>query len=272
MPGRSSETQKGLSTGIRARVFTQESVGAWNVAQRRVFPGRSFSESIGLSAPGRTRLLVLLLLFAISSAVGVGLFLFRVYYAQMPTYRFLNKNLLLAWIPMICALLAWRLGYGRRRPSWPVLGLLGLWLLFFPNAPYLITDLMHISPRHRVPLWFDALLLFSYAWTGLMLGLFSLQLVQLLFQRWYGPVLGWLVALVALAAGGFGVYLGRMQRWNSWDVLLEPHSLLADILAHFHTPLSYLQGLLMSFFFFVFLTVTYVTVVVLGGMRWSREG
>ncbi|GIV78555.1 DUF1361 domain-containing protein [Litorilinea aerophila] len=244
----------------------------WNVLGGRPHPRRTPFPFISLLAPERTRMLLLLLLYILSSAASVGLFLFRVYYAQTTTYRFLNKNLLLAWIPMVCALLAWRLGYGRRRPSWLVWGLLGLWLLFFPNAPYLITDLMHISPRHRVPLWFDALLLFSYAWTGLMLGFFSLQLVQLLFQRWYGPMLGWLVALVSIAAGSFGVYLGRLPRWNSWDVLLAPHSLLTDILAHFHAPLNHLQGLLMSFFFFVFLTVTYVTVAVLGGIRWQREG
>jgi uncharacterized membrane protein len=59
------------------------------------------------------------------------------------------------------------------------------WLLFFPNAPYIITDLKHLSHARGVPPWYDATLVFVAALLGLYMGLLSLRRVELQWRRRY---------------------------------------------------------------------------------------
>lgn len=137
------------------------------------------------------------------------------------SFLFLLWNLLLAWVP-----------YGLSRLLNPTRngllnGLIFLaWLLFFPNAPYILTDFLHLKDRWVVPHWFDLMLLFSFAWTGLLLGFASLRHVQdFIALKWSaGPAR--LIAFAALVPAAYGVFIGRFQRWNSWDVLLRPAELL----------------------------------------------
>ena len=99
---------------------------------------------------------------------------------------------------------------------------------FFPNAPYLLIDFIHLG-EGPAPLWYDALMLSAFAWTGLLLGFASLYLVQLILWRAFGDVVGWLGVLVALRLASVGVYVGRFIHLNSWDALLHPAQ-VADIL------------------------------------------
>ena len=119
-----------------------------------------------------------------------------------------------SWIPPT---LAWMLWLAVDKLQRPLVGLalLPVWFLFFPNAPYIITDLIHLRVRDAVPIWYDAALLFSFAWNGLILGFVSLWVVQSLVTHRWGATAGWLLALGTLIAGGFGIYLGRFLRWNS---------------------------------------------------------
>ena len=94
-------------------------------------------------------------------------------------------NLFLAWIPFVCALGAYLLA--RRRGGLAVVLLGSVWLLFFPNAPYMLTDFIHLGDTPAVPLWYDALMLASFAWTALVLGFASLYLMQMIWQRAVGP-------------------------------------------------------------------------------------
>jgi uncharacterized membrane protein len=103
-----------------------------------------------------------------------------------------------------------------------------LWLLFFPNAPYLLTDFIHLHESLTTPLWYDALMLAAFAWTGLALGFASLYVMQTIWQRAAGAVVSWLGVVGALALASFGVYLGRFLRFNSWDALVRPGQ-IADV-------------------------------------------
>lgn len=144
------------------------------------------------------------------------------------TYGFLAWNLFLAWMPLLLALgvvVAWRLG---RRVS--VALLLVLWILFFPNAPYVLTDFVHLSHIGGMPRWFDVLLLASFAVASLALAFVSLRLIQNLIQSTCGPAWSWAGALSAIALSGVGIYLGRVYQLNSWDVL-QPERLLGAIAA-----------------------------------------
>ena len=176
------------------------------------------------------RQLAVIAALAFATAVCLVQLAVRAVYARSTGYSGLVWNLFLAWLPMLGALLAYNLGRRGRWRDWLlVLPCLVFWLLFFPNAPYILTDILHLQPRGNVPLWYDLILLISFAWTGAFLGLISLYLMQSLVRRSAGVWVGWMFALGVLALSGFGVYLGRFPRWSSWDVLANPSGLLLDI-------------------------------------------
>ncbi len=144
------------------------------------------------------------------------------------TFTFLIWNLFLAWVPYLAAL--WVNWSQRRSKGWfpQCIGLL-VWLIFLPNAPYIVTDFIHFRALPSVPLWFDLVLLFASASTGLLLGLLSLREVHCILKRWLPNAWAGSLVLMAIALSGFGVWLGRFQRWNSWDLIIRPHHLLSDI-------------------------------------------
>jgi uncharacterized membrane protein len=150
-------------------------------------------------------------------------------------YRFMLWNLFLAIIP-----LGLSLGLTRIRRLALAIPLLGLWLLFFPNAPYVLTDLMHLSEHNgNVPKWLDLLMLLSFGLVSLWFGFQSLRLVQHWFAQRFSRLTGWFVVITSLTLSGFGIYLGRFLRWNSWDILRRPQTLLNDIAMRFVDPFDH---------------------------------
>lgn len=143
-------------------------------------------------------------------------------------YGFLCWNLLLAWAPYLAALQFNREVHAKSaivlRAGW-----FALWLAFLPNAPYLVTDFIHLQYRPPVPVWYDIVLLFSFAFTGLMIGVVSLYEMRLALRRYLTRAKTEAVILGAIALAGFGVWLGRFQRWNSWDLLANPVALCRDV-------------------------------------------
>lgn len=143
-------------------------------------------------------------------------------------FGFLLWNLFLAWIPYLAAIRFERLSTGSAPPlprwTWFV-----AWLFFLPNAPYIITDFIHLQHRPPVPVWYDMIMLFAFASTGLMLGLLSIYDVQRALRRTFSPLFSQVLVLLSIGLSGFGVWLGRFQRWNSWDILTNPNGLLRDI-------------------------------------------
>ena len=184
----------------------------------------------------------------------------RIYLSGSGGYIFLIWNLFLAWLPYLSSL--WALSLHKRYPrQWAVLLLPGLlWLAFFPNAPYLITDFWHLASRPPIPVWYDIGLLSAFAWAGLFLAVFSLRIMQTLVRDFTGPAASWLFVAGVAGLSGLGVYLGRFLRWNSWDLLINPQAVLADVLTRLIDPLSHLQTFGVTFFFAAFLLVCYLTI------------
>ncbi len=153
-----------------------------------------------------------------------------------PTYGFLLWNVFLAWVPYAAALLL--LAQHTRNPQarWALLPLGALWLLFLPNAPYLITDLMHLATIEAGPQLYNVAYFAACAWVGCMLGVLSLQMVQQVVAQLYGRLWSWLVIAAVSGLCGVGVYLGRVLRWNSWDAVLNPQALLHDVRPHLLSP------------------------------------
>jgi uncharacterized membrane protein len=167
---------------------------------------------------------------ALTSAAAVVMIALRAAVTDTPIYIFLIKNLILAWIPFVCGLVAFTLAAAPRR-RWAVALLAGLWLIFLPNAPYLVTDIVHLRYNRDVGWWYDLVLLALCAWTGMLLAVFSLRLMQLRVASLAGRRLGWLFAGATIALGSVGVAIGRFLRWNSWDLLLRPQMVASDFLA-----------------------------------------
>jgi uncharacterized membrane protein len=194
------------------------------------------------------------LLFA--SASGIGLLFFRVYWSGRFTYFFMPTNLLLAWIPLVLSLY---LPQKKGPLSLKVVLLLFFWLLFFPNAPYLITDLVHLRSRPGMPFLFDIVLLSSFAWTGLTTGFLSLLKIHEFLLLHFKPKGSWLLVTGLIMLSSFGIYLGRFQRWNSWDLVVRPHLLFADILNIMFHPFSEPKAVGITAIFTVFLFSAYLT-------------
>jgi uncharacterized membrane protein len=201
-------------------------------------------------------LIALVLLTACAGCLGMLVLRGRV--SGSFQMRYLVWNLFLAAVPFPFAWIAD--GMGRRGVKgpwilWPIL----LWLLFFPNAPYLVTDLIHLEPTRAIPLWFDGLVFFAFAATGLLLAFASLYLVQAVIARRRGTAAGWVVAAVAISLGAYGIYLGRVERWNSWDVVTNPKSLASSVRNQVADPLSNRQAVVITVGFALFMGAVYGT-------------
>ncbi len=172
-----------------------------------------------------------------ASAFCVLLVVYRRHHTGDPFYDFLVWNLVLAWVPLALALAAYATARRGGGPGVVVIGV--LWLLFFPNAPYLLTDFIHLHESPTTPLWYDALMLAACAWTGLALGFASLYVMQMIWERAAGPVVSWLGVVGALALASFGVYLGRFLRFNSWDALVHPGRIAHVIATELENPFQH---------------------------------
>jgi uncharacterized membrane protein len=205
-----------------------------------------------------------------STVMSMVLLSFRMYFTGSPSYIFLAWNLFLAWIPFVCALCIREAGiYRRARLIRSFLFL--LWLAFFPNSPYIITDLYHLHPRPGMPLWFDLFLIISFAWNGLMLGFTSLMIVQQWLGTRFRAGVNWALVTGLMFLCGYGVYLGRFERWNSWDVLSHGDSIARHVFTHLTSPFSNMRMLGVTLVFGTFLLLGYLTLVALMNMNKHEE-
>lgn len=198
---------------------------------------------------------------ALASLLCLGALGLRAEWLGRPTLLFLAWNLLLAWTPLaIDALRAQSVPRLRALGAPRSAAAVGLvldagWLLFLPNAPYLVTDLVHLGVRPPVPFWFDLLLYCAFAATGCWLGLVSLESVLGRVSRWAGPRTAQLGLIAVSLACGYGVYLGRFLRFNSWDVLVAPAELLTRALHPLATPFGHPRALGFTLAFALFFGV-----------------
>ncbi|QRY53056.1 DUF1361 domain-containing protein [Mycolicibacterium septicum] len=177
--------------------------------------------------------------------------------------KFLVWNLVLAWIPMVVAI-AFDLV---ERRLW-LLPLGAAWLAFLPNAPYLVTDLVHLGEGYE--LWRHVLQYGFAAWTGILLGVVSLLLVHQRIDDEFGAFWGWLVAVLSVAACAVGVVIGRFQRWNSWDLVTQPDAVVAATFDWMRSPLSYVQSTGVAIAVAAFFGLAYLTIWALNGLNVRR--
>lgn len=206
----------------------------------------------------RYKIGVFLLLLG-ASLLDVTLVFVRMVYTDRRQYFSLIWNLFLAWIPFILAYLAYVFSWRRWMVYLIVPAFLFLWLIFFPNAPYILTDLQHLQDAPPlVAVWYDVIMLVWFSWTGMLLGVVSLYLMHEIVIRHFGRWLGWLFVLLVSASTGLGIYLGRFIRLNSWDLFQAPQEVVEAIWGWLLDPSlrsAGFVGLYTLFFLFVYLTL-----------------
>jgi uncharacterized membrane protein len=166
-----------------------------------------------------------------------------------PTHRFLVWNLALAWVPYVAALALEQLH--RARMPLAAAGAAVVWLLFLPNAPYLVTDLSHLHGPSTTP-WLELARFVAFAWAGCLLAVASLRVIHRIVGSHVGRMAGWALVVGAAGVSGVGVVLGRFARLNSWEALTRPWEVAAEALRLAGSR----QAIAVSLFFTFLLLVT----------------
>ena len=207
----------------------------------------------------------LLQVLVASSTISVVLCIARMFWMDSYQFGFLLWNLFLAWIPFI---IAHQMKLQQRK--WIHYTLFLCWLPFLPNAPYMVTDLVHLHHYNgKAMYWFDMFLIFSFAWNGLILGFLSLNRIHNLFHYYFSKRVSWLLVFVLINLCGYGIYLGRFDRYNSWDIISNPVGLFSNIYFDFRHPMHNLDALGFSLFISTFIMIFYLTLVVFKNQKTS---
>lgn len=196
----------------------------------------------------------------LSTALSVGLFLFRYLDSQSSRYWFLLWNLLLAWLPVLFITLLIRWLQKGRWLSWKGILLSVLWLTFLPNTFYLVTDFIHLKPTTEVSLLYDGVMFMTFAWNGLLLGfitvyIFHRELLKRLPVRRATEIIAGVFIL-----SGFAIYLGRYLTWNTWDLVVNPAGILVDLSNRIVQPSLYPNTFTTTAIFAVTLPVLYYSI------------
>jgi len=192
-------------------------------------------------------------------------------------------NVILAWVPLeIASLMGYfdskQKGKSRVKPVIIVLGL--LWLLFYPNSPYIVTDFIHLSTNEfhlinpnyepyanearilfndNITIWLEFVTIGIGVWIGYTVGFLSLYSIQQSLRKKHNHMMSWIFVSMIHLLTGFAIYLGRFNRWNSWDIMFSPAKIIAILQSSM--SLKALQfTLLFGIFSFVLYAIDYLLV------------
>lgn len=195
----------------------------------------------------------------VSISFSLVLYTTRVITTHSLFYGFLLWNLILAAVPLLITSQIKRFPKIMSNRLFFFL-FFTIWLLFLPNAPYIITDFLHLR-NGPMPQWFDILLLMSFAINGLILGLTSMVQMQIFLYRYLslGKIRSLMIIVCFLC--GLGIYMGRFLRYNSWDIITDPYPVFYDILNRVTSPLQHIEtwGVTVGFGSLVWITYSLIT-------------
>lgn len=197
-------------------------------------------------------------LFNSNRKINSVLFLFTIYSLILLVVRakltnsiylfFLVWNLFLAFVPyLFISYLKTQITIQKSKIK--TLSLLFIWLLFLPNSFYILTDLIHLSQSSSHLFWFDLVAISSYALIGFTLGIVSLIEFENIIKTYTSTLITNLIIPAICFLCGVGIYLGRILRYNSWDIISNPFELVR---ATFLSVTS-ANALLFSFYFGVYI-------------------
>lgn len=189
------------------------------------------------------------------SGMAVALFLFEALFFHNIYLIGINWNLFLAWVPVFIVLYMEKLVSTNLNQPIKILAYSILWLLFFPNAPYIITDLVHLYPytNNGSSYWHHQIMIYTFAFVSLICGLLSLYWIQKIWTACFSQALSRVFTISSIALSGYGVFLGRIERFNSWDFFIHPMPLAKYVLHSFGNP----TAILITFEFATFIGLAY---------------
>lgn len=180
-----------------------------------------------------------------------------------PKYLFLIWNLFLSWIPLgisiIMSYIHTKAINKIRRVQLLSLGV--IWLLFYPNAPYMLTDYIHLKNSHSLLTWFDLAMYSTFILTSLLVGFISLYLINRIVLKLTNKIIGWSFVVCVLFLSSYGIYLGRFIRWNSWDIILNPLNLFISFFENINFDslvFSLMYGILLTLIYAFLIGLTYL--------------
>lgn len=183
----------------------------------------------------------------------------RVLFFGSTAFLYILWNIILATIPFTISsiLLVYTKKENIIKPFF-IIGFI-IWLLFLPNAPYVVTDFIHLGRIHAVPVMFDIFVLFSSAWVSLLMGLYSIFHIERILLLKYSKKITNIIILIIILITSFGIYLGRFLRFNSWDFFTSHNSLITSIWKIFTQSNNYVNVYGYTLLFFVFIYVLYIS-------------
>ncbi|MBD7983666.1 DUF1361 domain-containing protein [Sporosarcina sp. Sa2YVA2] len=163
-------------------------------------------------------------------------------------YFMLPWNTFLALLPLVFIMKA-EMAIRQRKVGWPAFWII-LWLLFFPNSVYVITDFIHITNdkflwlvevepfssdarvaySHEIMVWAKLFVIGAGFLFALLAGLESVYKLERLSRKKYSTIICFSGLAMLSLLTGLGVYIGRFLRFNSWDILANPIQLVRQVL------------------------------------------
>lgn len=200
-----------------------------------------------------------------SAGFSCFLVIIRMVVTGQANYLFLPWNLFLAFVPLWISTVITRTP-GILSNKYLLVLFLGVWLLFIPNSFYIITDLFHLTKFRIAPTWYDLLMIFSFAWNGILFGIISLNKVEKILLMAGGKNFSFLFVLAVMWLSAFGIYIGRFLRYNSWDIITDPFSLAGEIVDMVIHPFQNGYAWAMTICYAVFMSFVYMTIRKMAGL------
>jgi uncharacterized membrane protein len=175
----------------------------------------------------------------ILTLVNLAILAFRNIYVGQHFFNFLTSNLFIGSFPTI--IIAWLIDmYYKKMGTLLFWFAVALWVLFYPNAPYMISDLIHNSegPGDQPDaglIKYDTLIIFSFAMLSVFIGFLSLKVIfRIMIEKYSKRFARWFITLT-LILSCLGFYMGRELKSHmnignkylySWEIFLEPVKIL----------------------------------------------
>lgn len=194
----------------------------------------------------------------IASVFSLSLLAIRIIKTGRLSYGFLAWNLFLAYVPYFIS--EWLAKHSQILASrLKLIPLVFTWVLFMPNSFYILTDLFHLNNMTKGDSWYDLTLILSFAWNGILFGILSIYKMEMLLKNAKGKFIAGVIICAVMWLNAFGVYIGRYLRFNSWDIFVNPFSLISETVEIIFIPYDYRYVWAMSFCFAFFMAILYYT-------------
>jgi len=198
------------------------------------------------------------LALAAATLVSVLLFFVGALRNHSLYFDYLMWNLFLAWIPMGLMLWLERVLRNNLWSSWPALAITVAFVGFLPNTFYMVTDVIHLQEVHRADMIFDVIMFSSFILNAFILGLIGTFMFHMELRKRVTVAKSWTLLGVLVFAASFAIYIGRDLRWNTWDILLNPASILFEVSDRLLAPMAHPELFTTTIGFFMLIMSTYV--------------